>query len=706
MRAGPRDDLRASILVVDDSPEQLLAIEAVLETLGARIVRAGSGRAALRALLAEEFAVILLDVNMPGMDGFETASLIRQRKSFARTPIIFLTSFGDDAHAARGYELGAVDYIATPVMPEVLRSKVAVFIELFSKTQQVKLQAESLSQRATQLHKLTAAAMAINAAVSTEKTLQVAADTAREIIGCHQAAATTTTDHRWSTAMHLVSVSEELRGSRAHSLTPDGTGLSSVVCQSNRPMRLSELELQAAMGGRSGSERRAMRGWLAAPFTGRDGRNMGILQLSSKYHGEFTDDDEAMLVQLAQTASIAIENTIFAREREVNRIKDEFLATLSHELRTPLSAILGWTQLLRERDLADPDAQHALVVIERNAKAQTKLIEDLLDVSRITTGKLAVHKRTVDLGAVVRTAVDALKPQVVAKSLAVEVELPGEGVHVHGDPDRLEQVAQNLVSNAVKFTPKDGHIRVCLERLPTRVRLTVTDSGRGISREFLPYVFDRFRQADSTSTRNAGGLGIGLTIVRHLVELHGGTVAAESRGEGRGATFTVELPLLETARVRAEGRRTPALAPVEGGLRADVSLEGIEVLVVDDEPDTRDLLTQVLRESGARVIAVASVRDALGALDTEVPDVIVSDIAMPEEDGYSLMRQLRQRPVDAGAAVPAIALTAYTREEDRLRALSAGFQVHLSKPIEPADFVAAVAQLAGRALVSDAAVVN
>jgi signal transduction histidine kinase len=384
---------------------------------------------------------------------------------------------------------------------------------------------------------------------------------------------------------------------------------------------------------------------------------------------------------------------------EANRIKDEFLATLSHELRTPLNAILGWAQVLRSGKVDEATTARALEAIERNARAQAQLISDLLDVSRIITGKLRLELRPVELPRILDAALDAVRPAAAAKAIHLHVT-PGEvtGPFV-GDPDRLQQVFWNLLSNAIKFTPQDGTVEVRLRHNsagnPPMAELQVTDTGIGIRPDFLPYVFDRFRQAEGTTTRHHGGLGLGLSIVRHLVELHGGTVAVDSLGEGEGATFTVSLPVRIGAESALLERRTekPEAAPLvnDRDLLAD-----LHVLVLDDEADTRELLTTALEQHGARVTAVGSAPEALEALDRDRFQVLVSDIGMPGEDGYSLIRKVRARGAERGGNLPSVALTAYARTDDRVRALSAGFQMHLSKPIDPAELVATIAALAGR----------
>jgi CheY-like chemotaxis protein len=373
------------------------------------------------------------------------------------------------------------------------------------------------------------------------------------------------------------------------------------------------------------------------------------------------------------------------------------------------------------------EVAHGLEVIERNARSQTKLIEDLLDVSRITTGKLRLSIKPVELGLIVRAAVDAVRPVIESKQITLTPRIEAAATTLSGDPDRLQQVFWNLLSNAAKFTPQGGRIDVTLtDNGTSAVTLSVRDSGAGIDPKFLPYVFDRFRQADSSSTRSHGGLGIGLTIVRHIVELHGGTVAAHSEGEGRGSTFTVTLPLAaavappasapEPANPAAPRETTDAQAvPADGnGATATpvtasaptapsrqpiepVNLGGVRVLLVDDEPDAREVISQILRRCGALVKTAGSASEALNVFGVEAGgvDVLVSDIAMPDQDGYFLIRELRGRTPDQGGTVPAVALTAYARDEDRQRALAAGFQSHLAKPVEPCDLAQAIAALAG-----------
>jgi len=390
---------------------------------------------------------------------------------------------------------------------------------------------------------------------------------------------------------------------------------------------------------------------------------------------------------------------LLAEAEAANRTKDEFLATMSHELRTPMTAILGWAQLLRSNTLGEADFEHALEIVERNALAQNKLIDDLLDISRIITGKLRLDVRSVDPASVVAAVVESLRPSAEAKAIRLQTLIDPHAGPISGDADRLQQIVWNLLSNAIKFTPKGGRVQVRLERADSHVEIVVSDSGKGIGAEFLPHVFDRFRQADSTSTRKHGGMGLGLSIVRQLVELHGGTVSVESGGAGQGATFIVQLPQL-AARRQPNAAARPRRHPTAGsnGLAFDCppSLKGLRVLVVDDETDTRRLLRTILEQCGSEVTTAGSAAEAMTAFTESKPDVLISDIGMPEEDGYELIGKLRASEAKIGGRIPAVALTAYARLEDRVRALNAGFQVHVPKPIEPVELLAVVASLAGR----------
>ncbi len=406
------------------------------------------------------------------------------------------------------------------------------------------------------------------------------------------------------------------------------------------------------------------------------------------------------------TARRRAENALLdeaARERaaraevdRVSRLKDEFLATLSHELRTPLSAILGWSKalLLGRRDAAS--VERGLQAIARNATAQARLIDDLLDMNRIVSGKVRLEIQPLDLAEVVEAAIEAVRPSLEAKGVRLQHRLEPMPELIAGDPSRLQQVAWNLLANAVKFTPRDGTIDVHLQRVESHVELVVRDSGIGIEAGFLPQVFDRFRQADASSTRSHGGLGLGLSIARQLVELHGGSIRAESEGLGLGATFVVRLPrsVVRLQPARASPATTTGTAP--DGPAMELDLQGVKILIVDDEPDARVLLEQLLSGCGATVHTAPSASEALALLESERPDLLLSDVGMPERDGYQLVQDVRKLSAERGGSTPAIALTAFARADDRSRAMAAGYQVHLAKPIEPNELLTAVGSLIAR----------
>ena len=552
-----------NILVVDDRDENLMAVEAVLSDPGYRLVRARSGREALKEVLDQDFALILLDVVMPGVDGYETATLIRERPRSRQTPIIFLTANDWGAqHVFRGYTVGAVDYLVKPVPADVLRSKVAVFVELFNRQEALRVGQEEL-----------------------ERTI---ADRTREL------------------------------------------------AQTNKALQ-EEIEERSKI-----------------------------------------EKERVQLLKREQAARLEAERA--------NRLKDEFLATLSHELRTPLNAIMGWAHVLGQSSHDRDTVQRASAVIRQNATSQSQLIDDILDVSRIVGGRLVLDTQLVDLHIVIDDAIDSLMPAASAKSIQVVRSLD-RNIKVVGDRDRLQQVVWNLVSNAFKFTPKGGRVEIGLAEVQGDAEIEIRDTGIGISAEFLPFVFDRFRQADSSMSRRHSGLGLGMAIVRHLVELHGGTVSVESAGENQGATF----------RLRLAGHTGPAPEPPAQALRAFAEhpseseldhLDGVHVLIVEDDADSRNVLAVLLQRLGALVEAVASAKEAYERVAHRRPDVLVSDIGMPEEDGYSLIRRLRQ--MGGERKLPAIALTAYARKQDADEALVAGYDCHLPKPVAPADLVRAI----------------
>ncbi len=533
-----------NVLLVDDQAAKLLSYETILSSLGENLIRANSGKEALEHLLKRPIAVVLVDVCMPELDGFELAAMIRSHPRFQRTAIILVSSIlVEDVDRLKGYDSGAVDYISVPIVPGLLRAKVAVFADLYRKTEAL----ERLNQ---------------------------------------------------------------------------------------------DLELRV----------------------------------------------------IERTAEI--EAARHEAER-ANQLKDEFLAILSHELRTPLNAITGWAHMLLNGGL-DPEAQvKAAETINRNALLQARLISDLLDVSRIVSGRLRLDLKPVNLSLILQAAIDAIRPEAAAKNIHLETELVDLDP-VAGDSARLQQVVSNLLANAVKFTPVNGHVLIRLAQAGKRVELFIQDNGPGISPEFLPHIFERFRQGDSSTTRIHQGLGLGLTIVRRLVEMHGGSVQAMNREDGAGAIFKIVLPFSALS-ATALSDTVPSPAPSyerSVSAHAAASLKDKRVLVVDDEPDAREVVAALLERSGAQVLAAGSASQALVVFERERPHLVVADIEMPGEDGYSLIRNIRNLASARGGQTPAVALTAHASASDRIRLLEAGFQRHVPKPVQPAELIAILAALA------------
>ncbi|QLE44295.1 response regulator [Nostoc sp. C052] len=691
---------KVNILLVDDKLENLLALEAILEKLGENLVRATSGEEALRCLLHQDFAVILLDVQMPGMDGFETATLIRNRGRSRHTPIIFLTAFStSDQMLFKGYALGAVDYLLKPLDPNILTSKVIVFVELFKKTEAVKEQAAQLVAVNTELRQSEERFRSLSTCspvgifeTDTEGNCKYTNPRYQTICGLKAAESL---EKRWLESVYLEDRERAIASWSAY------------ICEGRDYSE--EFRFQTTQTSIRWVQVRS------SPMLSSQGELLG-------YVGTLEDITERKQAEEVR-AQVIREQTARQEAEAANRMKDEFLAVLSHELRTPLTSMLGWSKILRAKKLDDKATSRALEAIERNAISQMQLIEDILDVSRIIRGQLRLNVSAVNLISVMEAALEAVRPLAEPKDIQLSTVLDTTVGSVYGDPARLQQIVWNLLTNAIKFTPKGGKVEVKLStyfgfsisdfglgsdsenlessntdensnlrsQIPNSksqyAQIQVIDTGIGISSEFLPKVFERFRQADSTTTRSHNGLGLGLAIVRHLVELHKGTILAQSSGSGQGATFTVRLPLLQDNRGNREATGKIS-SPV-----ASTPLAGLRVLVVDDEADTRNFLSFMFEEYGAFATAVGSVDEALAVLEQTKPDILISDIGMSEQDGYTLIRKLRSLEPEKGGRIPAIALTAYTREEDRLEVLSAGFQQHLSKPIDPNKLIAAVANI-------------
>jgi PAS domain S-box-containing protein len=711
---------KVNILMVDDHSENLLALEAILQSLGQNLVKATSGAQALRCLLSQDFAVILLDVQMPDMDGFETAALIRQRERSQYTPIIFLTAFSNsESMVFKGYSLGAVDYLFKPIDPEILKSKVTAFVELFEKTAEVKQQAAELITANAQLRR------------SEEQFRSLSACSPVGIFLTDIAGRCTYTNPRYQTILGITP-EKSLGEGWLRSLHPE-----------DREQVLAEWLICIREGREYSREFRILTPagivrWVnfrSSPMLSDQGEIIG-------YVGTVEDISDRKQAEAEHTKLIRQQAALKEAEA-ANRMKDEFLATLSHELRTPLNCILGWSKLLRNRKLDEKAAARALETIERNALLQEQLIGDILDVSRIIRGKLFLNLCPVNLVSVIEAAIDTVHLQAKAKNILFNFFIvtdtgqygtinpetqeeftfsspksstslsisPASNFSVSGDPDRLQQVVWNLLTNAIKFTPEDGQVEIKLSVVNSQeaqqtnqryVQIQVSDTGIGIKPDFLECVFESFRQADGSTTRTQAGLGLGLAIVRHLVELHGGSVYADSPGEGLGSTFTIKLPPLEVENslpLKGFGVTKEIEETIEDpnfSMSLDpLLLDNLEVLVVDDDTDTRDFLTLVLEESGAKVRAVASAYEAFSEIQQCAPDVLISDIGMPEEDGYTLIRKVRLMETEQGGQIAAIALTAYARDEDSTEALAAGFNMYASKPIELTVLINMVTKLMG-----------
>ena len=725
---------KINILLVDDSPTNLLALESILRAPERNLIRASCGEDALRYLLDNEAAVVLLDVYMPGIDGLETAELIRGREKSRDIPIIFLTANSTGVrHLSRGYSLGAVDYIVKPVEPEILRSKVAVFVELFKKTREIRHQAQLLHEKNLELENANLARLnmlidlghELAAERDPEQVLAKFCRSSRGIVGAEEAAVCAL-DAGASSMRHFFHCTKQKETASVSVIPPIVQHALDRVILERRALRLSEAD-----GSLLTDEIKydSIQSFLGAPILSASGVSGWFYLLNKTDADDFSEADERLAATLTTQVSVAYENArlyaetesnaaelrsemavrkqaeeeraqLLVRERAAraeaelaNRTKDEFLATLSHELRTPLSAILGWSHILRTNQLGKKDWARGLETIERNARVQSQLIDDLLDVSRIISGKIRIEPRAVDLPTVIEAAIDSIRPTLEAKEIQLETDFESRDCIVLGDANRLQQIFWNLFSNAVKFTPQNGSVRVQVREQDFGVKVSVSDSGVGITPEFLPYIFDRFSQADGSTTRTHGGLGLGLAIVRHLVGLHHGRVEVESEGENRGATFTVTLPI--AAAVQAtDGEFLSAESNVQP-LNSAKIFAGVRILVVDDEADSRDLISTILTRCGSEVRCSESAAEAIQALAEWGPDLLLSDIGMPNEDGYSFIRRVRRLRSKRAKQIPAIALTAYATEEDRSAALAAGFQIHLAKPVEPNSLVNSIAAALG-----------
>ncbi|HKS08520.1 MAG TPA: PAS domain S-box protein [Pyrinomonadaceae bacterium] len=585
---------------------------------------------------------------------------------------------------------------------------------------------ETLRAQAEALRTLNEVGKVISAELDLHKTVQAVTDAATEITRARFGSFFYNVFSEEGASYMLYTLAGVPREAFAHFPMPRATDLFGPTFRGEGVVRIGEVKKDPRYGKNSPyygmpEGHLPVTSYLAVPVVSRSGEVLGGLFFGHPAPNVFTERDEIVVAGLASQAAVAMDNArlyetakraraeaeqaaaekerLYRQAEESSRLKEEFLATISHELRTPLSAILGWARMLRMGTLSEENAVKALDTIERNARAQAQLVDDLLDVSRIITGKLRMDVQPADPNSFIDAAVEAVRPAAEAKGVRVQKVIDTGAISIPGDPVRLQQVVWNLLSNAIKFTPRGGRVQIRSERVNSHLEIIVSDTGQGISPDFLPHVFDRFRQADQKTSRQHGGMGLGLAIVRHLVEMHGGTVRAMSDGEGQGSTFTVMLPISPVYRVDPSGSRVhPAARDLLPPLEDDCadSLKDLRILVVDDEADTRELLKQGLEYCGAKVTVLGSAAEALDALMARVPDVLISDIGMPGIDGYDLIRQVRGLPPNRGGKVPAIALTAYTRTEDRLQSLRAGYDMHVPKPVELAELVAVAATVVRR----------
>jgi signal transduction histidine kinase len=702
-------DGKVNILIVDDRPDKLLAHETILEELGQNIVRATSGREALRCLLKQDFAVILLDVNMPSMDGFETAALIRQRPRSATTPIIFISAVNDkETHVSRGYSLGAVDYILTPVVPEILRAKLAVFVDLYKKTEQIKRQAEERAvyfreqaaraeaeARQERLGFLADASNVLAASLDFEKTFEHLAflivprladfcliqianeDGELQQVAVAQRIPPEQIKHPERGANSLLVRAAQRGGAETYK-----TGKSALFCEIDEKILDSLFQSEAE---RNSVQQLGFSAFIAAPISAR-GRVLGVIALINFGVDRPCGQNElALAEELGQRAALALENAqlykaaqkALSEAERANHAKDRFLAMLSHELRTPLTPVLTSIFEVESHEHISPEVRESLQMIRRNVELEARLIDDLLDLTRISKGKLQLSLEHVDAHVLLRNALDICQSEIKNKKLRVATELGATRVNLRADPARLQQIFWNLIKNAVKFTPQRGQLTLrTSDDQDGRLRVSITDTGIGIDPGALPKVFNAFEQGERS---NMGGLGLGLAITKALVETHGGQITAESAGTGQGATFTAWFPLAEPT--------SPAAATSVS--LPDGARKTMRILLVEDHEDTNRSLTNLLRRRGYKVQSADSIRSALQCAASHSFDLLISDIGLPDGTGIELMERL-----GSGHSLVGIALTGFGMEDDIRRSRDVGFCEHLVKPVDLNKLDAVIQKLA------------
>ena len=663
----------SKILIVDDLPEKFLVYESILEELGQTLVYARSGAEALKAVLRDEFAVILLDVNMPGMDGFEAASLIRSRRRSSATPIIFLTAWADEFRIAQGYASGAVDYIPTPVVPEILRAKVRVFVELFGMRRLTARQAEEQAKKvvaeesARRFAFLAGAGDRLNRSLDFDTTLATFVEVSIPYLADFvmvrldaQVERGAVSACAWQDAGGETRFHGDAGSQWLDELTdvPSKSGAGPILIAAAPGVA----DAPALVGG----------SLLLLPLATR-GRRLGVVAFArSPARAAFQEADVTLVHDIVNRGAVALENALLVQTiRETDRRKDEFIATLAHELRNPLAPVRNAVEILNQVDVNDAHVQRCRSIIDRQVRQLTRLVDDLLDVSRINSGKIELRRERVEVPAVIERAVEISRAAIEEAEHQLSVSLPDETLMLDVDPVRIAQVVANLLNNAAKYTDAGGRIELTAAGVDDDVVITVKDNGVGIPKDRLSDVFEMFTQVENDQYRAQGGLGVGLSLARRLVELHGGSISARSEGLGSGSEFVVRLPLAPAMETPLPHRPAPMSEPPAS--------EALKILVVDDNKDSAESLGLLLKLRGHRVSTAFDGRMGLAAAAETRPDIVFLDLGMPEMSGYEVAAQLKQDESLRGTIL--VALTGWGQEEDRRRTSKAGFHFHCTKPI-------------------------